>query len=672
MALAMVLLSASTLMAAQVTLAWDPNTPAPDGYRLYQRSAGSAYNYASPVWSGKETSCTVSQLAEGNQYYFVVRAYTGVDESGDSNEVAFQPTTVQPATYTISASDGANGTISPAGNSSVLSGADLTYTITANMGYHVTSVVVDNVSVGTVTRYTFSNVSANHTIAATFGSDSQPPVTVNDPPVADAGANQTVTAGARVTLNGAGSSDPEGSALSYRWAQTSGPAVQLSAANIQRPAFTAPSVAAGQSALLVFELTVTDNQALTGEDTCMVQVNPAAPTDSDGDGVSDAQDAFPNDPVETIDSDLDGLGNNADSDDDNDGMSDGWEIQYHLNPFSDDSTQDSDNDGLTNFQEYQAGNDPTQWDVYHAPVRPEILYPADGAGSVSSIPALKSSPFADSDVGDTHTQSEWLITNADSHEVVLQTIRTNQALTQLRVPRLILDGGTTYVCQVRYQDNHGLISEWSMPVSFTTHCSKNSFCDSTLNAGQTSLALTDFNANNIPDLEEPQAIRTLQTLDGQTVIGISAEEIHATMDGAVTIDPSVEEAEAGSIGLSAYDLFTYRIVLDEPGGEGLVKIHSTKAISGPAQWICYDPAGQWIECGAEVYPQENEPAFLRMVQDGGPQDADGAVNGVIIDVLGVKEAALDNGGDGSLEHSDEPDHPASAAGSSCFIESLIK
>lgn len=44
--------------------------------------------------------------------------------------------------------------------------------------------------------------------------------------------------------------------------------------------------------------------------------------DSDNDGVKNAQDAFPFDPSETLDTDLDGIGNNADPDDDNDGVPD--------------------------------------------------------------------------------------------------------------------------------------------------------------------------------------------------------------------------------------------------------------------------------------------------------------------------------------------------------------
>jgi hypothetical protein len=70
--------------------------------------------------------------------------------------------------FTITANAGANGTISPSGAVSVNSGASQTFTITPNSGFTIAGVTVDGVSVGAVTSYTFSNVTANHTISATF------------------------------------------------------------------------------------------------------------------------------------------------------------------------------------------------------------------------------------------------------------------------------------------------------------------------------------------------------------------------------------------------------------------------------------------------------------------------------------------------------------------------
>ncbi|WP_143026658.1 thrombospondin type 3 repeat-containing protein [Ferrimonas sediminum] len=84
--------------------------------------------------------------------------------------------------------------------------------------------------------------------------------------------------------------------------------------------------------------------------------------DTDGDQVSDGEDVFPLDPEESVDSDGDGIGNNADLDDDNDGMPDLWELQYGLNPLSGaDAHIDSDGDGMTNLEEFNNGqSDPTR------------------------------------------------------------------------------------------------------------------------------------------------------------------------------------------------------------------------------------------------------------------------------------------------------------------------
>ncbi|MFZ1983959.1 MAG: fibronectin type III domain-containing protein [Desulfatitalea sp.] len=77
--------------AAQVTLEWDANSPAPEGYRLYQRLAGQSYNYDAPACNGAGTTCAIGGLTEGATYYFVVRAFEGSDQSGDSNEVQYTP-----------------------------------------------------------------------------------------------------------------------------------------------------------------------------------------------------------------------------------------------------------------------------------------------------------------------------------------------------------------------------------------------------------------------------------------------------------------------------------------------------------------------------------------------------------------------------------------------------
>ncbi|MYC06806.1 MAG: hypothetical protein F4X57_06510 [Chloroflexi bacterium] len=90
----------------------------------------------------------------------------------------------------------------------------------------------------------------------------------NNAPVADAGTDQTVDAGDSVSLDGSGSNDPDGDALTYAWTQTSGPSVTLAGASSASPGFTAPNA----DATLVFSLTVNDGTEDSAADTVAVTV----------------------------------------------------------------------------------------------------------------------------------------------------------------------------------------------------------------------------------------------------------------------------------------------------------------------------------------------------------------------------------------------------------------
>lgn len=86
-------------------------------------------------------------------------------------------------TFTITASAGANGAISPSGVTTVNQGASQTYTITPNSGYTISSLKVDEELVATAYSYSFANVQANRTISVTFAlapsSNSKSPLGTN-------------------------------------------------------------------------------------------------------------------------------------------------------------------------------------------------------------------------------------------------------------------------------------------------------------------------------------------------------------------------------------------------------------------------------------------------------------------------------------------------------------
>ncbi len=252
-------LSTGQAYSAQLSVAWNPGTGPIAGYNVYYGVATG--QYTNSVNAGNNLSATLQNLSNST-YYIAARDYdANNDESSFSTELVVQPVTASAGTggsiipsgtffvtqganqtfsiapsvncyvadvqvnghsvgpvssytltsvsaahsitatfaanapsYTITASAGANGSISPSGPVSVAGGASQTFTITPATGYHVASVTVDGFSVGAVTTYPFSNVTGNHTISATFVLN-----TYTITPTA--GANGTISPSSAVTVN---------------------------------------------------------------------------------------------------------------------------------------------------------------------------------------------------------------------------------------------------------------------------------------------------------------------------------------------------------------------------------------------------------------------------------------------------------------------------------------
>ena len=116
--------------------------------------------YTFTGWSGtgldgeNNMTVTIPTGSTGNRIYTAHWRYNG---SGHSYSY-----------YTIKATAGAGGSISPSGNVSVREGRDRTFTITPDKGYAISNVKIDGKSIGAVKSYTFENVSRTHTIEVIF------------------------------------------------------------------------------------------------------------------------------------------------------------------------------------------------------------------------------------------------------------------------------------------------------------------------------------------------------------------------------------------------------------------------------------------------------------------------------------------------------------------------
>ena len=117
--------------------------------------------------------------------------------------------------YTITATAGANGSISPSGAVGVAAGGSQTFKISPSSGYVIDTLKVDGLEVTATTSYTFSEVNSNHTIEVNFKQESQTPDVpdVTAPSITTQPGNATVKAGETATFTIAAS----GTDLTYLW-----------------------------------------------------------------------------------------------------------------------------------------------------------------------------------------------------------------------------------------------------------------------------------------------------------------------------------------------------------------------------------------------------------------------------------------------------------------------
>jgi hypothetical protein len=635
--LLLALLISEWARAGQVTLSWDANTE-PDlaGYKIHYGTSSRSYSVHIDVQNVR--SYTVTGLTDGQTYYFASTAYNASgDESAYSNEVSYSGsgssgqvlsfTLVNAVTdqdiKTLANGDAIN--LAETGTSlnirANVSGSvgSVRFALDGNTGFQLDNTPPYSLAGDSSGDYAaWTPAPGSHSLTATcystpdgsgtagtplsigFAVTNAPPNPVpNGAPTADAGADQTVSAGAAVTLRGAGS-DPENAVAAYQWRQTGGTLVALKDSTAAQAGFTAPAISTG-ALNLEFELQVTDAGGLSATDRVSIWVQSA---DIDGDGVPNDLDAFPNDPKEWRDTDGDRIGDNADPDDNNNGIPDVNEI------------------------------DPA------APAMPVLVSPINEV-VVNPVAVLKAGSFRTPVAGVTHAKSRWQVFREDDDFCVLD-IQSNSALTSLRVPKLILDEDTPYFWRVQYIDSKALASPWSDYGYFSTQ-----------NTGR------DLNPNGIPDAQEvgpkvdldkdgvkdnqQTTIKSVK-MEGTTVqIGVSIKDCPAAL--------AVESVESEAPGQPdsyvpdkpmkmPFGLINFKIAVLKPGDQAIVKLYFSEQAPRNSQWYKYDPiAGQWHDFSANATFAENRRSLTVTLRDGGPGDADGVANGVIVDPAGIVEEA---------------------------------
>ena len=190
-------------------------TSSTEGATIYYTTDGSE-----PTITGGTTKQYTAPILvtgiEGQSITTTIKAIAVKNGMQDSSVETFTYTIQIPvAKYTITATAGANGSISPGGAVRVAAGGSQTFTISPSSGYVIDTLKVDGLEVTATTSYTFSEVNSNHTIEVSFKQESQTPDVpdATAPSITTQPGNATVKVGETASFTIAAS----GTDLTYQW-----------------------------------------------------------------------------------------------------------------------------------------------------------------------------------------------------------------------------------------------------------------------------------------------------------------------------------------------------------------------------------------------------------------------------------------------------------------------
>ena len=264
-------------------------------------------------------------------------------------------------------------------------------------------------------------------------------------------------------------------------------------------------------------------------------------------------------------------------------------------------------------------------------------------------------------------ETQWQVSTDASFEDVVLDVTSASGSTTLDVPSLVLDGNTTYFWRMKVNSSESLISNWSEPLSFTTGAA----------------TWNDVNGNGVPDTQETEedidlnndgtadhsqdTIKTVRSFDGTTSIGLVRMERVLDIEILESMDHGTIEDTVGKPDGMPMGLIGFRILTENPGDTVLIGIALKEAAPVNAGWYKYDSIMGWQNYSSLATFSEDRKTITVELTDGGLGDADGCMNGVIVDPAGL--GIMD---DGAADVVDEPASIVTAeegggGGSGCFI-----
>jgi hypothetical protein len=324
---------------------------------------------------------------------------------------------------------------------------------------------------------------------------------------------------------------------------------------------------------------------------------------------------------------------------------------------------------------YSTATDPTNTE----PFPPTLSSPANLGAPASLTPALATEPFEDPDAGDTHLATRWQIAKTSEFKDtdMIYDVTSFFSLTTLTVPDLMLTPeDVIYFWRARFYDQRGDESRWSATFGlFVFGLSPQNDTDGNgipddqeVDYGVGSMDILDMDGNGVVDNLEPDRIKCVRFAGGAGQIGVSTADNDARIAAVYWQDFDADYGEGIRPDVLLFGLVGFMLEVQPPGAAAEVVIHLSDPLPEEAGWYHFDPSrNEWARFPAARadFSPDGQSVTLTL-EDGGPGDMDGTVNGVV----------LDPGGPG-VSTAVEPSYTVigsdadTAAAGGCFIETAV-
>jgi hypothetical protein len=226
---------------------------------------------------------------------------------------------------------------------------------------------------------------------------------------------------------------------------------------------------------------------------------------------------------------------------------------------------------------------------------------------------------------------------------------------------MVLKPNQKYYVRVRFYDVYSEVSDWSNPVEFTTSLFFDDLNSNGIPDASEVNSSVDFNLDGIPDNDQPEIIKCVQSVDGSTYIGVEKiSESISEIEALEMIDPEAIPDTVDKPEDLIFGLISYRLRVKQSGDKASLKIYFSEGIFESDVFIKYDTINGWQDYSDHTTFNDDGQSVTLELKDGDYGDSDGIANGVIVDPLGIATEGTTFLGD--ITSSNE-----SSGGGGCFV-----